>query len=275
MSSMPAGPSAAPAATASTPPTPAWTLWHTLSQLAIIIAIGVFGVATPGLNLSRLAGWLIILVLFVALLLIVGHGVTGRPMGLLIDERQKVSLSRLQLVLWTLVILSALLTAALSNISVFMAALSNADLRQQLGAGFAPLAIVLSPNMWLLMGISTTSLIGSPLIKSGKMAEGKIETRDKPQDANVADLFRGEELSNYDVLDLARVQMFFFTLVLVLTYAVMVGAMFSPSASTLNSPITKLPDLDPSMITLLGISHAGYLANKAIPRPDAPPQPAG
>ena len=33
-----------------------------------------------------------------------------------------------------------------------------------------------------------------------------------------------------------------------------------------------LPDIDPSMTTLLGISHAGYLANKAVPHPGAPQQ---
>ena len=119
MSSMPAG---LPAAPAGNSPAPTWTLRHTVAQLAIVIAIGVLGVATPGLNLSRLANWLINLVLFVAFLLVVGHGVTGRPLGLLIDERKKVSLSRLQMVLWTLVILSGLLTAALSNISLFIAA---------------------------------------------------------------------------------------------------------------------------------------------------------
>jgi hypothetical protein len=258
-----------------TPPPPAWTRWHTLSLVVIIIAIGVLGVATPGLNLSKLASWLINLALFVAFLVVVGHGVTGRPLGLLIDDRKKMSLSRLQMVLWTITILSGLLTAALSNIGLFIAALSNADLQKQLGPSFAPLAILVSSNVWLLMGISTTSLIGSPLLNSNKMRDGKIETRDDPHDAEVADLFRGEELSNNDVLDLAKVQMFFFTVVLVLAYAVLIGAMFIPTASQINSPITKLPELDPSMITLLGISHAGYLANKAVPHPDAPPQPAG
>jgi hypothetical protein len=52
----------------------------------------------------------------------VGHGITGRPQGLLIDERRKMSLSRLQLVLWTVTILSGLLTAAVSNIGVRTAA---------------------------------------------------------------------------------------------------------------------------------------------------------
>lgn len=250
---------------------PVWTRWHTIGLVVIIVAIGALGVATPNLNLSKLASWLINVALFVVFLVVVGHGITGRPVGLLIDERNKMSLSRLQLVLWTITILSGLLTAALSNIGLFVAAQSNAALRSSLPMPFAPLAIMVPSQVWLLMGISTTSLIGSPLLKSGKMAAGKIETRGDLGQAQVADLFRGEERNNYNVLDLARVQMFFFTLVLVLAYAVLLGSLFSASTSA----ISGLPDIDPSMVTLLGISHAGYLANKAVPRPDAPPQPAG
>jgi hypothetical protein len=257
MSTVPTAANQGQADVNATRPASRWTAWHTMAQLLIIVAIGVLGVATPSLNVNTLLSWLITVVLFLAFLFVVGHGVTGRPLGLLIDERKKMSLSRLQLVLWTLVILSGLLTIALSNI----------------GLGIkTPLAIVVPTQVWLLMGISTTSLIGSPLLKSGKMRAGKIDTRDDIQDAEVADLFRGEEVSNSDVLDLAKVQMFFFTLVLVLAYAVLLGSLFINNTGA----IRRLPDIDPSMTTLLGISHAGYLANKAVPRPDAPPaQPAG
>jgi hypothetical protein len=235
-------------------PAPRWTRWHTMAQLLIIVAIGVLGVATPGLNLSKLLSWLMNLTLFVLFLFVVGHGITGRPQGLLIDERKKMSLSRLQLVLWTLVILSGLLTIALSNIGLRLK---------------TPLAIVVPTQVWLLMGISTTSLIGSPLLNSNKMAQGKIDTKDDLHDAGVADLFRGDEKSNHDVLDLAKVQMFFFTLVLVLAYAVLLGSVFANSTGA----ISGLPDIDPSMTTLLGISHAGYLANKAVPHPELPQRP--
>jgi hypothetical protein len=235
---------------------PVWTRWHTLGQLFIIILIGVVGVATPTLNLNKLLSWLITVGLFLAFLIVVGSGITGRPQGLLIDERNKMSLSRLQLVLWMVVILSGLLTIALSNIGL---------------GSKTPLAIVVPTQVWLLMGISTTSLIGSPLLTSNKKAAGKIEIRDNVHAAQVADLFRGDETSNFDVLDLAKVQMFFFTLVLVLAYAVLLGSLFVHSTGV----IMGMPDIDPSMTTLLGISHAGYLANKAVPHPDTPPQPAG
>jgi hypothetical protein len=230
-----------------------WTRWHTAGQLAILILIGVVGVVAPNQNVSMLLTWIVIVALMLMFLVIVGAGITGRPQGLLIDERNKMSLSRLQLVLWTLVILSGLLTAALSNIGRH-----SGD----------PLNIMVPTQVWVLMGISTTSLIGSPLLKSNKMAGRQIETRGDVHDAAVADLFRGEETSNFNVLDLAKVQMFFFTLALVLAYAVELGGQFANSTGL----ISMLPDIHPSMTTLLGISHAGYLANKAIPR-NSPPQP--
>src|SRR5262245_16717810 len=93
-----------------------WTRWHTAGQFFIVVAIAVVGVAAPALRINELLTWLIIVALFLAFLFVVGQGITGRLQGLLIDERNKMSLSRLQLVLWTLVILSGLLTIALSNI---------------------------------------------------------------------------------------------------------------------------------------------------------------
>jgi hypothetical protein len=238
-----------------------WSRWHTVGQLFIVVAIAVIGVAAPAWHMNELLTWLIIVALFLAFLFVVGHGITGRVGGLLIDERNKMSLSRLQMVLWTLVILSGLLTIALSNIG---------------RSSPTPLAIAVPTQVWLLLGISTTSLVGSPLLKSNKMRQGKIKVREDLHEAEVADLFRGEETTNCNTLDLARVQMFFFTLVLVLAYAVLLGSLFIKITGVIGS----LPDIDPSMTTLLGISHAGYLANKAIPHPEAPeqvrgPEPAG
>ena len=36
-----------------------------------------------------------------------------------------------------------------------------------------PLAITVPTQVWLLLGISTTSLVGSPLLKSNKMRQSK------------------------------------------------------------------------------------------------------
>ena len=74
-------------------------------------------------------------------------------MGILINERKLMSLSRFQMALWTLMILSAYFTMAVGRIK---AGVPN------------PLAIEIDPQLWAVLGISTASLIGSPLISSVK-----------------------------------------------------------------------------------------------------------
>jgi hypothetical protein len=276
----------APAADPPAPPpwpTPAakWTRWHSLALVAIVVAIGLVGweFARPPHET-----FLITLVLLTVFATIAGHGTVGLWLGLLIDERNRMSLSRLQLALWTIVILSGFLAAALSNIS---------------HPGVAtPLVIAIQPEMWLLMGISTTSLVGTPLIlgtkqtepsapptrevaaKQGEQAERTLDALERQglrrdtvttqgsvvawmwaQDARFADLFQGEEIGNAAHLDLGKVQMFYFTLILVFAYVVMLTHSFAAPKPYIDS----LPTLDKGMVALLGISHAGYLANKAVP----------
>ncbi|RZN38743.1 MAG: hypothetical protein EF813_04630 [Methanosarcinales archaeon] len=104
----------------------------------------------------RQHAWVLVVVLMMLSIIIAGHGATGEWTGLLIDERNRMSLSRLQMILWTVIVLSGLLVVALSNIT--------------LGAK-DPLAIALPKELWMLMGISTASLVGSPLIRSNKKAQ--------------------------------------------------------------------------------------------------------
>src|SRR5690349_18957584 len=63
-------------------------------------------------------GWnfIVVIVAMCAFVLVVGVRVSGRPAGILINERNLISLSRFQTVLWTLIILSAFLTMALQRI---------------------------------------------------------------------------------------------------------------------------------------------------------------
>ena len=250
---------------------PKWTGWHTLSLLLILVAIVLIGLLIP--SQSRIwtgLGTLILLIVFAA---VAGHGITGLWRGLLIDERNKMSLSRLQMALWTIIVLSGFSTAVFSN----------------LATGHAnPLSIAIPSELWLLMGISTTSLVGSPLILRSKMDKspnekekkrtfslketqgtdvsqldnmGLVLVNKRPEDAEVSDLFVGEETGNGAHLDLGKIQMFYFTMILVLTYAVTLGATLASNVGR----IGELPALSPGMIALLGISHAGYLTNKAIP----------
>jgi hypothetical protein len=252
-----------------------WTGKHTFLLLLIIIAILPVGLLSP--FTYRLYTWLVFLILLTVFAVIAGHGVTGMWRGLLIDERNKMSLSRLQMILWTVLILSGFFTVALANIT---AGVEN------------PLSITIPEELWLLMGISTASLVGSPLILSTKkVKEPKEEEQDQtinsmaaeegvspenikskvtnkgqvivnkgPKDARLSDLFKGEETGNAAQLDLGKIQMFYFTLILVLAYAVALGDLLCGTGK-----IDAFPVLSSSMVALLGISHAGYLTNKAIP----------
>jgi hypothetical protein len=90
--------------------------------------------------------------------------------------------------------------------------------------------------------------------------DGKLVVKSSPGEANWYDLFMGEEAGNGSHLDLGKVQMFYFTWVLVIAY----GAALADALHGL-STVHSFPALDKGMVALLGISHAGYLTNNALP----------
>ncbi len=256
-------------------PRTAWTTRHFVTLLAIIIAITFIGVLVQGQ--ARLLGWLLIMVLVTASLGIVGHGMTSSWKGALIDERNRMSLSRFQLILWTILVTSGLITGMLSN-----AAHPAAD-------GTSPLSISFPPELLLLMGISTTSLVGSPLILGFKSTQtanedanrlhvqdsmaaanldpstvdvkGTVVVRHSPDEAQWSDLFKGEEVNNVTHFDVSRVQMLYFTIILVLGY----GAALAYAFLSEKNGFSGFPAIDQNVVLLLGISHTGYLTSKAIP----------
>jgi hypothetical protein len=261
------------------------TNWRKLSGIGLIVIIltNVFaGYLFPVGTTQQLRSlWVTQMALLFLFAFVAGKGVTNVWRGLFIDERNKISLSRLQIVLWTVLLLSAYLVAAVFNLHK-----GQPD----------PLAVRLDATLWGLMGISTVSLVGSSLVKSvkkdqptngdekdktlnllnaqgagvsGVRAEGQLLVNSLPDDARWTDLFRGEEVGNAANLDLGKVQMFFFTLIIWFAYAAALATMFKADGAG----IDHFPDVSPGMLALLGISHAGYLANKAVPH-TAQPTPA-
>jgi hypothetical protein len=265
-----------------------WRVWHTL----IVLIVAPVGIGLAGWFLETRWAWLATIGILLLSLVVAGWAITRLARGLFIDERNKVSLSRFQAVLWTVLVLAGYLAAALANIRE---AVAN------------PLSIAIPAELWIVMGISSTSLVGSPLIKSIKesrradpvqaaetfhltgrllpaarpqpegltlkdsqnqelLAVGQIVHNPTPQESSWSDIFRGEETSNQANLDLGKVQMFYFTVILVLAYAVALGQVLAG-----DGPFGEFPTLDEGMITLLGISHAAYLVNKAVPRTQEPP----
>jgi len=247
--------------------------WTPIHSLGLAIILGLMPLLTWWSLASghTLFSWLSNLVLVIGFMAIAGHGVLGQWRGVLIDNRNVISLSRLQLVIWTVIVLAAFFTGALWNIVM---GLDDA------------LTINVPTELWILMGISTTSLVGSPLIMSAKRGlnpdtteldatkqslsaqgddgamlgnKGLILVNTDPKLARWSDMFTGDETGNGAHVDIAKVQMFFFTIVVAVAYSTALGRLF---AATSSGGFNTFPNLDQSMLALIGISHAGYLTAK-------------
>jgi hypothetical protein len=280
---IPPGP---PVVIAAPPVQPPWKHRYILETLIVLVGIGATGILVPHslgqerIGEGRLWAWGCFALILVLFLVIAGRAITGVWLGAFIDDVNKISLSRLQLIVWTIVIVSAFMAAAFSN--VLISGVAN------------PLGFAIPGQVLQLLGISTASLIGATLIsepkknatpnldddtlaaKTGTIATqnhasadtvtttGVLISRRRPQDARWSDLVMGVEIGNGAHLDISRVQMLFFTIVLVSAYAVALGKVLDSQTS-----FTAFPSLDTGMITLLGISQVGYLAIKAAPHTPA------
>ncbi|TDR81937.1 hypothetical protein [Paludibacterium purpuratum] len=203
-----------------------------------------------------------------------GQWITQHYLGILIDGRNVISLARLQIAGWSLVVFTAILSMTVIN-------LVNRDP--------AAIDIRMPPELLALMGIGTTSLVGSALILAGKKNTSVPDDAAKAALATVAastgtasdqlanqgvlvvnkqmgqarwrDLFTGEELADAAHIDIARVQMLFFSIVLLVVYAAEIALLVAG-----NKPQTHgFPPISQYMVGLIAISQGGYLVNKAIP----------
>jgi hypothetical protein len=149
----------------------------------IVFAVILLATIPVGIFLPRSLGllwaWLIILACMVVAFGIIGLSRGMGLTGILIDAgRNMMSLSRLQIVLWTCVILSAFLTTALGRIGDYAYKPSGYECppAAEVEEGEAPaepecaepLGIQLPAVLWALMGISVTSAVASPLLKANK-----------------------------------------------------------------------------------------------------------
>ncbi len=227
-----------------------------LSALAVLLFVGtygVFGVVATQLRLTHhgkpnhLGFWaaVVIGVLMLALMLAIGWAAKGRVDGVIIDGKNRVTLANFQLVLWTLVVLASYAGAVFTNL------MSGKG-------GLNALKVTVPPELWLAMGIAGTSLIGSKAIKA-TMQNKLRSAKPTPAGASWADMFTSDVERANGSVDLSKLQMFFFTVVLVFAYA----AAVANDLLNAKGPIKGLPPIDKGFVTLLAISHGGYLTRKA------------
>ncbi len=233
------------------------------------------------------ANFLLVMLSLSLMLVVLGIGTTNHPLGVLINERNLMSLSRFQMVVWTVVVLGGYLTFALVRIKWMLAGLPAT------GPVTAPLDIQMDWQLVSLLGISTTSLVGSSLILSTKKdqtpaatvtqktaqmvnepepeinanKQGTLYANQQISDARLTDMFEGDELVNTARIDLAKVQMFYFTAIAAICVVVMIFKMVLSG----NSNLDHLPQLSDGLVAILGISHAGYLTSKGVSRTQSQP----
>jgi hypothetical protein len=220
--------------------------------------------APPGVNFAIITAFMLLV------MAVLGLATSQNPLGALITHRNVMSLSRFQMALWTVLILGAYFTFALLRIK---------------GGIQDPLDVQMDWHLWTLLGISTTALVGTPLILSTKQTkepdqdslqkaarsvgedleklqtnrEGTLYANASPSEARFSDLFQGDELINTAYLDLAKVQMFYFTVISAVVFFVMVF-----NAVVKSQQLDHLPILPDGLIAILGISNAGYLTSKGV-----------
>ncbi|MDO3412390.1 hypothetical protein QWJ34_21680 [Saccharibacillus sp. CPCC 101409] len=76
-------------------------------------------------------------------------------------------------------------------------------------------------------------------------------------------MFQGDEVKTAGYVDMPKLQMFFFTLVGAVSYAMLLLEMFNSRPA---QGLDQFPGLSQGFLTILGISHAGYLASKTVER---------
>ena len=273
-----------------------------LGVLLLVLAIGgvpiyvhVGGAASQDVNAphARLAIFFGCLVALLVWFMSVGVGVTGQRAGILWTSRNTYSLSRLQLTLWTWVVLSALMATVICRMYyLFMPA--------QTGGFAGALNVVIPSELLQVMGISVASAALTPLILSSKsqpsppsaaqtapvsaaqldaaadrvgapiQAVGSVMVRDANYPPLFVDLFQGDEVGKAGLVDMGKVQQAIVSLVLIVGYLCILINMFAAGDAHATPKLpgtTELPPLSQAVVFLLGISHAGYLALKATPAP--------
>ncbi|OAV51476.1 hypothetical protein A6U98_01435 [Rhizobium sp. WYCCWR10014] len=228
----------------------------------------------------NLAGiWLGAVLLLTVVAGVVGKGFYGSVLGVLIDSRNRLSLSRLQVLFWSVLVLSLF-----SVTSIFL-----------VGATGTVGALPQYPwAIWALLGISigTTPLSGlillskstqppQPNAEQSIMADpnstnvGRVEVNLSQNGWSFLDFFRGEEVANRNEIDISRFQYFVITLVLMIIFVGLV----TNELWTLQTAQDWLawakdksyPHLNETFIGLLALSHGSYLGMKLLAKPDVSP----
>ncbi len=281
------------------------SLW--MLFLALLLIIGLIFARHGEYDSNLLLGWLCTAALISLFLFLLGQFTKHGARTFFIDgNRNKYSLSRIQMVCWTVIILSAHLTLTLTRIVH-----SNDKEGHTLYASGLPSdksenyasAVGIPKEVLALLGISIGAALITPVInntkgrktnrkddtvkKSKKLDNssvvplyenvlkmnvgsnrnvsniGAIQINKKIENAKLIDIFMGEEVKNYKLLDISKIQQFVITLAVMVSYMYIVFRSFSRVELPIHE-MNILPNIPKDLLYLVIASHTYYIGNKVI-----------
>jgi hypothetical protein len=272
-----------------------------VSLVLVLVAITIVNSRLPKADWGL--AWLGTVALVSLAVGIIGGSVNGRVEGVFIDSLNRMSLSRFQMVVWTVLVLSILVSASAFNLQWADPSKAAAEWRT-LGVtpaphrGWGPLDIDIPPELLFAMGIAAFSFVATPGLLSLKAAQspqanalgatttalglspadtsnsGRVFSNTQAGLARWSDMFRGDEVANADSPDLGKIQQFLITLLVVGIYAATAWSMFVALGDGSQTAVVRLPLVSSGLVTLMAISHASYLGYKYAPHVAATPSQA-
>ncbi len=217
--------------------------------------------------------WIAMLSLVVLASAFLGQSVTKRWDGILIDNDNRISLSRFQLICWTILLIGSLACIGIHNFA------QGGDVSKALDIG-------IPPEIWALLGLPAFTAVTAAAIKDEKRGQtttasaadvqasnsavqkqqglsqtptqdGRVLTKATPAEARWVDMVMGD-FEGAQNIDASKFQKLLITLLVLGIYA---GALWSVISSATGA-IAAFPPISQGFLALLGISHAAYLADK-------------
>jgi len=198
-------------------------------------------------------GWAVAAVALVAVGVAVGIGSTGHSAGVLVDTRGRYSLSRLQLSVWLLVVLSLLIGVTAARLAT---------------QGTAPLDFTVPPELLGVLGLSVGTTVVAGAVKANKSSRRAAYVAApppgwRPRWRDVLLIEEGPDAER--TIDLTKLQNLLLTAFVAVAYVgLAVHTFLGMGEPSVGSPadITALPSMSPTFLTLLAISQAGYVGGK-------------
>ncbi|MCX5578926.1 hypothetical protein [Kaistia terrae] len=255
------------------------------------------------LSFSLVIPMLLIMAAAVLLLAASGLGVVGRPLGLFVDNRKRMSLTRIQFAVWLVVLIGGLTSTALFNAGFWASDLTRVQ------AGLAQIAVAAKSDqslatwsdnlsrlldfvpqmdaaLWALIGITAgttavSALLMNPARPDGSNSQGtailpqrrtRVLTHGSVKEASLSDIVLGETEESDGVVDPNRVQTIAITGLLASIYVALIfevgkgigGITVVHAVTTGTQVFASMPPAGQTFLLLLLASHATLLTGKLI-----------